>query len=99
MRIRATHTCAMLEVSPSTYGEIRAKLVAADYGHTLHTSRGDREWIDLTQIGLQMDMTPPVKQLAGSKPLIMYFRNEKDRDEFVALIRAERPDMAEMVTA
>jgi hypothetical protein len=87
----------MLEVSPSAYGEIREKLIAAKYEHTLHTSRGDREWIDMTEIGLQMDMAPPVQQLAGSKPLIMYFRSDKDRDEFVALIRAERPDMAEMV--
>lgn len=40
---------------------------------------------------------PPVKELAGTKPLILYFANEQNRAEFVALVHEAKPGMAQMV--
>lgn len=53
--MRTTHTFVELEVSPAAYREIRAKLLAADYGHCFDI--GDREQtgtgpIDMTGIAV-----------------------------------------------
>lgn len=34
--MKTTHTYASLEVSPTTYAEVRAKLLAAGYEHSFH---------------------------------------------------------------
>jgi hypothetical protein len=40
--MRVTHTYAILEVSPTTYAEIRAKLLTAGYEHAFHCDdKGD----------------------------------------------------------
>lgn len=35
----------------------------------------------------------PVKELRGSKPLVLYFKDDKDRAEFEELVRAAKPGM------
>lgn len=50
--MRATHTYAILEVSPSTYAEIRRLLEEAGYKHSIHT-KDDSEVIDMRDIALQ----------------------------------------------
>jgi hypothetical protein len=50
--MRTTHTYAILEVSPETYAEVRAKLVAGGYDHALHTDPDDGEKIDMSGIAL-----------------------------------------------
>lgn len=47
---RATHTCALLEVSAETYDEIRSKLEAAGYDHVFLPDDGlDMHGIALTK--------------------------------------------------
>ena len=46
--MRSTHTYAILEVSPAAHAEIKAKLLAADYGHAI---AGDT--IDMHGIALE----------------------------------------------
>ena len=36
---------------------------------------------------------PPHEEIKGTVPLVMYFGSEKDRDEFVAVIRKELPGL------
>ena len=49
---RATHTYAILQVSPKTYREIREKLEAAGYQQAFHPS-AEGEVIDMQGIALQ----------------------------------------------
>jgi hypothetical protein len=37
----------------------------------------------------------PVEQLAGTKPLILYFATDEDRQELAELIKAAKPGMVE----
>lgn len=46
-----SYTYVTMDVSPQTYAEIRAKLVAAEYQHALHKSRGS-EVLDMHGITL-----------------------------------------------
>jgi len=36
---------------------------------------------------------PPVDELQGSTPLVCYFANETDRQEFIALMKVAKPSM------
>ena len=49
--MRATRTYAILEVAPDVYEDIKKRLLAADYGHALHSDDG-REVIDMQGIAL-----------------------------------------------
>ena len=59
--MRATRTYAILEVAPEVYEDIKARLLAADYTHALHSDDG-REVIDMHGIALMprsnADKTP-----------------------------------------
>jgi len=55
-----THTYGLLSVSPATYAEIRAALVALGYPHAIHTHDG-AEVLDMHGIALQA--VSPVKTL------------------------------------
>lgn len=35
----------------------------------------------------------PVPELKGTAPLIVYFGNDRDRDEFAALVKAANPNL------
>ena len=50
----STHTLATLEVAPSTYEDVKKRLLAADYGHTIDSHTGH---IDMTGIALAMSAT------------------------------------------
>jgi hypothetical protein len=62
--MRHTHTYALLEVSGSTYDEIKAKLVAAGYdSHVLApVLDGDRERVHLQGIAIVKVDVPPVNK-------------------------------------
>lgn len=62
MKLRTTHTFALLDVSSATFQEIRAKLEAADYDHAFDTHDG-RPLIDMQGIALQ----PGVPLIDGAK--------------------------------
>jgi hypothetical protein len=51
-RMRTTRTCALLDVSPAVYDEIREKLKAAGYDEAFHRD-DDREVIDMHGIALR----------------------------------------------
>jgi hypothetical protein len=63
MRLRQTHTYAILEVSPATYREIRAKLLSVDYGHAIQHERGDGEVIDMHGIALRATSCAPEQEI------------------------------------
>lgn len=50
-----TYTYALLKVSKTTYDEIREKLLAAGYQHSIGEPRGDSERIDMHGIALVTD--------------------------------------------
>lgn len=52
--MRTSRTYAILDVSPATYREIRAKLVAAGYDHAFHVDE-QGEAIDMSGIALRAD--------------------------------------------
>lgn len=54
--MKATRTYALLQVSTSTYAEIRGLLKAAEYEHAFHSDDG-REVIDMHGIAL-LDTQP-----------------------------------------
>lgn len=35
----------------------------------------------------------PVPEMAGTKPVILYFHNDADRDEFIAVVHEAKPGM------
>lgn len=39
------------------------------------------------------DLRAPVDALRGSRPLVLYFANDRDRDEFVEIARAAQPGL------
>ena len=41
----------------------------------------------------QLCAIPPVKELIGTVPLVLYFGNDADRDEMAALVHAAKPGM------
>jgi hypothetical protein len=53
--MRSTHTYVILEISPEAHAEIKAKLLAADYGHAI-----DGETIDMHGIALQPGGEPEI---------------------------------------
>lgn len=53
----ASHTYAILDVSPAVYAEIREKLKAAGYDHAFHEDDA-REVIDMHGIALRETSTP-----------------------------------------
>lgn len=52
MTTRATHTYALLEVSPAVYEEISAKLRAAGYDHAFHDDEEHGAVVDMHGIAL-----------------------------------------------
>lgn len=50
--MRVTHTYAILEVSPTTYAEIRAKLMVAGYEHALNRDDKGGDVIDMHGIAI-----------------------------------------------
>jgi hypothetical protein len=51
--LRSTYTYALMEVSPSTYDEVRANLVAAQYQHAIHDRKSEpHEALDMHGIAL-----------------------------------------------
>jgi len=50
-----TYTLAKLEVLPSTYADIKSRLLAANYDHAIDDSE---EMIDMTGIGLSVAEDP-----------------------------------------
>ena len=56
--MRATHTYALLQVSPAAYAEIRDQLKAAEYEHAFHKDDG-REVIDMHGLALLCAPTAP----------------------------------------
>ncbi len=58
MKLRTTHTYALMDVSPAVYAEIRAKIIEAGYEHTIMAQDG-AECIDMTGIALQVDTSEP----------------------------------------
>lgn len=65
--IRTTHTYAVLDVSPAAYGEIRAKLEAADYQHAFHQTDAGMV-IDMHGIALRIQDGPPKSDEDRSEP-------------------------------
>lgn len=64
---RTTRTYALLQVSASTYAEVRAKLVAAGYEHAFHVDeRG--ETIDMHGIALLGAADSPSPVTDAGKP-------------------------------
>lgn len=39
------------------------------------------------------EIAAPVEQLRGTKPLVLYFADDADRDEAIAAFRQAKPDM------
>lgn len=54
----ATRTYAILDVSPATYDEIRAKLAEAGYDWSIHQDDG-REVVDMHGIALRSEAPGP----------------------------------------
>ena len=44
-------------------------------------------------MALPANARAPLDQLRGTKPLILYFGNDVDRDEFIALMAEAKPNM------
>lgn len=69
--MRSTYTYAVMDISPSAYQEIRAKLEAAGYGHALHRSADGAEVLDMHGIALGMsrerDTSPRVLLTEGKR--------------------------------
>jgi len=63
-----THTYALLEVSPGTYAEIRAKLEAAGYEHALHPPRWCLRHDVLDMHGLAIVAGPLVQSAPSLSP-------------------------------
>jgi len=56
-----TYTYVLMDVSESTYQEIKQKLEAAGYDHALHASDDSREVVlDMHGIALRLDSKPKV---------------------------------------
>lgn len=36
---------------------------------------------------------PPIEELEGTKPLVLYFKNDADREEMIAALASEMPRM------
>jgi hypothetical protein len=53
--MRQTHTYVILPLSPTAYREIRAKLIAAGYGHAFHGVDTPEELIDMHGIAIQRE--------------------------------------------
>jgi hypothetical protein len=53
-----SYTFALMDVSPATYAEIRAKLVEAQYDHAFHKDEG-RDVLDLQGIALREQSADP----------------------------------------
>lgn len=51
----------------------------------------------VAELSLALLALPPVEALNGAVPLVLYFGNEKDRDEFVALVQEAKPGLAKMM--
>lgn len=51
MATTATHTYALLEVSPVAYDEVESKLKDAGYDHALHEGRIDMQGLALKRLG------------------------------------------------
>lgn len=58
--LRTTHTFAIMEVSQSTYDEIRAKLLEADYDHAVWEEGDDGTLLNMSGIALAVTQEPPV---------------------------------------
>lgn len=70
----STHTYAVLEISPSAYAEIAAKLRQAEYTHAFQRD-GGRELIDMHGIALAIE-GPPAEQIAALAALILAAQTE-----------------------
>jgi hypothetical protein len=63
----ATHTFAILELSPSAYAEIKGKLESAGYGHAFDIIDG-REVIDMHGIAVSKDPDATTEASTATKP-------------------------------
>lgn len=64
--MRSTHTYVTMDISAQAYAEIRAKMLAADYGHTLDKDDGE-EVIDMHGLALKslpVTEPPPARERA-----------------------------------
>jgi phage FluMu protein Com len=43
--------------------------------------------------GLDDNSTAPIPELEGTYPVVLYFGNEEDRDEFMAIVQEAKPGM------
>lgn len=57
--MRSTHTYAIMDVSASTYDEIRAALEEAGYRDSIHGGRGTSDILDMHGIALRRNSSDP----------------------------------------
>ena len=57
MRLRSTHTYALMEVSRDTFNEIRDKLLAVDYRHAIHEPEDENQSVRLDMHGIALVTT------------------------------------------
>jgi hypothetical protein len=64
--------------------------MSAEHGMTLLESEMD----EIIRVVREMDYRrPPVPELEGALPVVLYFPTDKDRQEFVELVKLAKPNM------
>jgi hypothetical protein len=63
-------------------------------GYTISPEAVERLQRDCEEAGLIDISEPPVPELKGALPLVLYFGNDKDRDEFIQLMKQAKPGLA-----
>ena len=92
--MRSTHTFALMEVSPSTFEEVREKLAAAGYDHAL-ISEGGKLHLDMQGVAFVLQDAPPVERIPRASELeyLRWFVKNADfgpaSGEVVALMKQE----------